>query len=709
MVTATHRAERLQKIGATISALSGKQVEEQRLRTPSDLSAVTPALSTVNFTADGTSVFAIRGVGLDDFNPNNSSGTAVYIDDIYESSPVFLSGQLFDVKRVEVLEGPQGTLYGRNATGGAVNIVSNTPQDTPGGFLRVGYGRWDTDDVSGAVTGPITSNLSGRLAGTFTHQGEGYQTDISTGSHYGQTKQGALRAMLDYKASPNTTITLQLRYSRDKSVPASWQADDTDIPGCSVCDVALNTDTTSASRVKVGNLDLHRDEDTLGGTIGVLQQMTFADLTGTLGYDNIHRINVDNNDGVPAAVYNFFQNENVQQLYAEARLTSNRRLFGITDWIVGASYAYQDFAGHDSSDQSTAFIGDFENPPDLTSTGLSVAQANYHQRPSSFGVFAHTTTWLTSRLRLLLGGRFTDEHASASGVSTETGSDDGGVLFKGFGSVVATLNQTQPFQNFSYTAGAEYDFNRRTLGYATVATSTKSGAFYLGPAVDPAEWRYVKPERLLAVETGVKTSLFDRRLVMDVSAFYYDYKDRQSSILFISPITQSIVASLVNIPAAEVFGSEASMTVRPVRQFDMTGAVSYLYSEVNRTIDNVDGEPLVAALPVGTHLAQSPRLTYDVTGHYRQPLPGGARLGVELDWRWSDLEKTTIDDPLGQYGPDMQLNGRISLTKGPWDISFWGHNLLDTSEITAAVSSFVGQAIYRQRPVSYGLELTRSF
>jgi iron complex outermembrane receptor protein len=705
VVTAQKRNEDIESVGATITAVSGTELIEAGIRQPVDIAAVTPGLSTLNMTADGTPIFAVRGIGLDDFNPNNSSGTAVYVDGVYQSAPAFLEGQLFDVARVEVLKGPQGTLYGKNATGGAVSIVSSGP-DNSGGYITAGIGRWGTFTLRGADTQRLTDTLAARLAFTATDQTEGWQTDINTGRHYGQTRQGAVRAMLEFKPVDWASAVLTIHGNWDRSIPSSYQADEQSIPGCATCSALLDTGTTDPSLVKVSPLlDMRREINGYGESLTTNVHLGFADLVSILAYDANNRYNVDNNNGVPYFVYSLYQKEYARQAYEETRLTSSQPLLGLTDWLIGTSYSWQEFHGQDRSDQSVPIDGTLVTPPDLTLMGASVARDNFIQKPTSYGLFLNTTTHLTSALRLNLGGRYSDDNIHVNGASYLVGSD------VNFGPVVvAARNESQESRSFSYRAGLEFDLSKSILAYFSTATATKSGQYYLAPALDPAGWQYTRPEKLTAYELGLKTVLLDRRLIFNSSIFYYDYKDRQSGVLFLDPATGFLAGSLTNIPGAHVTGLDMDFTARPLSGLTLNGAFSYLHTWVTQTIVDVNGDPLFSQLPVGSPLAQAPRFTETLGGTYQRDVGNGITASIHLNNRWVDSQKNTLADPLGAYGPFSQLNGRFALnwTNG-WELALWGRNLTNSNSIINAYSGFLGRTIYRMQPISYGAEVTVRF
>ncbi len=702
IVTAQRREQTAQSVAASIAVLSGAQLTDSHIREPADIARLTPGLSTLNRTADTLPTFSIRGIGLDDFNPNNTSATAVYIDGVFQTGSVFLAVPIFDVARVEVLKGPQGTLYGQNATGGAISFLSNQPTDDLDGYVTAGYGRYDTIDLNGAVGGSLGHGFSARVAGTFTHQGHGFQTDIDTGREIGAKRRFAGRGLLKYESGIFSTV-LNIHGGHDYSIPASYQHDGSG-PDADLFD----STPLSAKRVRVGDLPMRRRETSFGTSLTTTVDLGTAELISILGYDHIKRFVVDNNDGNPQPVYDFTQNEKVGQFYEETRLSSKEPLFGRTNWILGTNYSRQHFLGNDFTDQSTFFVGVALMPPDIYTRGLSVASAHYLQKPSSLGFFANTSTDIVHGLRLILGARYSRDRVHAQGATLETGTADGGVLFNGVGSVVDSVDETRKSSKFDYRAGLEYDVAKDILFYGTVSTGSKSGLYYLGPAVTPVNWRYVKPERLTSYEAGLKTSFLDRKATLNVAGFYYDYRDRQTGVLFITfPL---FAASLANIPKASVKGFEVEANVRPLPGLALGGSLTYLDGKIKKSIDNVDGAPLLEPAPPGTRLAQAPKWTYNLNASYRVDLSDELKVTPSLNFQHVSTQTSAAFDALGNYGPQNVLDGRIAVSyRNDWTVALWGRNLTNNDDLLTANSGLIGRTVFIRPPISYGVELTKKF
>jgi iron complex outermembrane receptor protein len=713
LVTAQRRTESAQDIGVAISVVDRKQLDALRIQQPIDLANAVPGLSTYNATSGGTPLFAIRGIGLDDFNPNNTSGVGTYIDDVYASSAVFLNGQLFDVERVEVLKGPQGTLYGKNATGGAINIISRKPSDDLNGYVDVSYGRWNSVDVQAAVGGRIADMLTGRLASTYTGQGEGYQTDIDTGFHEGKPNRGAVRGQLEFKPTSNFSALLNVHLSKDTSVPPSPQSYNNERNLPPDAKGLIDTPSNDPTQVRVGNLSPQLNERGFGTSLALNYDADDFALTSTTGYDHFNYRTIDNNDGIAGPTFDFFQNDLISQYYEELRATSKHGLFsGLVDWVVGASYAKDSIHGLDSSDQSAPFVGEFLTPPDFSATGLSIARANYDQARNSFGAYLHTETHVTDRLSFIVGGRYSHDRLAFSGISTENGSEDGGIIFKGIGSVITSLDEVHNEDNVSYQAGINYKLLPHVLLYATASTAYKAGAYYASPALDPAAWGYVNPEHVFSYELGEKSTVLGGRLQINGSYFHFDYKDRQSLVDFVSPSTGVFVSSLDNIPKSAVDGFELEADAAPLEGFHVSGSVSYLDARVTEALLNVRGAPLLLAVPDGTQLSMAPRWTFQARTSYEWPISGVLKASVASDYSWRSAHSSALGDPNAVSGIQKLLGasftvGRIG--KGA-SVSLWGRNLTNENFTTSQFTSFYGgQTEYRELPRTYGIEVRYEF
>jgi iron complex outermembrane receptor protein len=715
LVTAQRRSQNVQRIGVAITAVSGATVQSRRVLQPLDLAALSPSLSTMNATTDSTPLFLIRGVGLDDFNTNNSSNVATYIDDIYASLPGFLTATLFDLDRVEILKGPQGTLYGRNSAGGAINLISAQPTDHLTGYLDASYSRWETADVSGAISGPLSNIVTARLAFTTTEQGQGYQTDIDTGKKYGKLSRGGVRSIVDIRPNAATTLELNLHYLYDNSTPSSPSTPDVEalapanLPFPPPFPIAgLLNSPPGGTLVRTGGLALFK-HDTSAGTAGkLIVDLGRFTITSITGFDYFAEHQLDNYDGYPAADNNYTKHFQQWQFSQEVRAASKPG--GIVDWIVGADYSQNYYRNHDSLDWT--FV--YGLATSITDTGKAITAANFTQTQHAEGVYAHAETHLSPHWSIVTGLRYSHESVSFNGTTI----DPTGLLTysaNGFtgpiipNTVLAALDQSRSSQNVSFRAELDDHLTRQVLLYASVATGYKGGIFYGQPAQTQADWGYVEPETEITTELGAKTRLLANTLEFNAAAFDTAIRNRQSSLsLYSGPVgTQPLIAGLGNVPRARIDGVEFETHWRPIENLTIDLAGTYLDGRVTETLTNDRGLALFTPVAIGQMLPDAPRLAGNWAIAYTHPLTTALTAFAQLENHYTGAEHPYLADPT-TFGGGQSLNARIGLSNpaAHWQASLWGTNLTNDRYLTYAFAGSEGQRVsFYQKPWSLGVEL----
>ena len=695
VVTAQKRAQSVQDIGVTISAFSAEQVEDMNLSAPKDLAAFTPGLSTANATSGGTPIFAIRGIGLDDFNVNNNSGVGVYVDEVFASSPVMLSGQLFDVERVEVLKGPQGTLYGKNTTGGAINFISNKPTDEIEGYVTAGLGRWNSKTLTAAVSGPLSDNVRGRIAIDGENAGDGWQKDIDTGREFGKADRFAARGLLSFDASDQLSGLLNLHFSRDKSTPESPQS--TGGP-FAPAGFTIATGSDRPEDVRVGDLNVSRDEEGWGSALTLNYDLENISITSITSYDSYDRKVIDNLDGDPYPTFDFYQDSEVEQWSQEFRFSSDA--IENLSWVAGLSYSEDDIQVNDASDTALPF--------GVHPGAQARAQADYLQQSESFGAYLHTETRLNDELSLTVGLRYSRDERSFKGDTTDI---DGNIIFTTPGAIVVSLDDSQTENDLSYKIGLDYDLNDSTLVYANVATAYKTGVFYGSPALAPDVWGYTKPEQVFSYELGIKADLLDDSLRINAAFFHYDYDDRQSLLLG-QDANDIFIVTLDNIPKSEIDGAELELHWLPLDGLDVRLGVSYLDAKVTEAPTTLRGLRLSTPVKAGDSLSQAPEWSYVAAASYRWDLDGDLYARVFASYSHSEEQVAALADPSGIYGPISDASARLSVghQDQSWEIALWSKNLTDGDDTTYSAANFyAGAQYYRQQPRSYGIEASYRF
>ena len=715
VVTAQKYSQDAQQIGVAVTAISGEEMQTLRIKQPLSLAAVSPSLSTMNATTDSTPLFLIRGIGLDDFNMNNSSGVGTYLDDVFASFPGFLTAALYDLDRVEILEGPQGTLYGKNTAGGAINIISRRPTDNFEGYVDVDYSRWETTDLTAAVSGPLTDSIKARLAATATKQGEGYQTDIDTGEKYGKLDRGGARTLFDIRLTDTASLLLNLHYVYDHSVPSSPSTPNVESlvpPNLPFPTAGLLDSPPGGTLVRVGGLPLYKNEHGDGAVATLNVRFAGLTLTSISAFDEFFAHSLDNYDGYPAADNNWTKNFQQQQFSEELRLGSVSG--GLVDWIVGAEYAQNWFHCRDSLDWTFVYgLADF-----ITDSGKAITAANFIQTQQSSGLYAHAETHVSKRWTLVTGLRYSHDEAAfdgktidPTGLLTFASNNFSGPIVPN--TVLAALDQSRSSQNVSYRLEPEYHFSDKVLLYASVATAYKAGIFYGQPAQVSVDWGYVNPEHVRTTELGLKSRFFADSLQFNAAVFDTDIRDRQSSLsLWAGPVgTQPLIAGLGNVPRSRIDGVESSIEWRPLTGLEVHLGATYLHARVTETLTNDNGLALFTPVAVGQMLPDAPTFSGNWLVQYEHSVAGGLRAYAQANDHYSGAEHPYLADPT-TFGRGHSLGARFGLRNPAehWDTSLWVTNLTDARPLTYAYAGSEGQqSSYYQKPRSVGVNLTYHF
>ena len=434
---------------------------------------------------------------------------------------------------------PKGTLYGKNTAGGAINIISKRPTDVFEGYVDVDYSRWETTDVTAAVSGPLTDSIKARIAASSTVQGEGYQTDIDTGGRYGKLNRGGARTLFDIRLTDAADLLLNFHYVYDHSVPSSPSTPNVESlvpPGLPFHTAGLLDSPPGGTLVRVGGLPLYKDENGEGTVATLNLRLDGLKLTSISAFDDFFARSLDNYDGYPAADNNWTKNFQQQQFSEELRLASAGA--GPVHWIVGADYGRNWYHCRDSLDWT--FV--YGLATSITDSGKAVTATNFIQTQQSAGLYAHAETRMSDRWTLVTGVRYSRDSASFGGVTV----DPTGLLtfaannFSGPivpNTVLAALDESRSSQNVSYRLEPDFHLTDKVMLYASVATAYKAGIFYGQPAQVQVDWAYVNPEHVRTAEIGIKSRFFADSLQIDAAAFDSDIRDRQSSLsLWAGPV-----------------------------------------------------------------------------------------------------------------------------------------------------------------------------
>lgn len=537
IVTAQRRAERLQDVPVAVTALGGDDIADAGMKSSTDIVAQVPNLQAVNTFGNSTPQFTLRGVSNTEFNPSSNTPIPVYSDDLLLNNLAAQGFALFDLERVEVLKGPQGTLFGYNASAGIIHFVSAQPTSTPEGRLYASYGSFNDIAANGSVSGPIFGDaVRGRLAFT-ARDGDGYFENLVNGEPLGEDERWAVRGLVDIDLGENTLAQVKLQTGRFLGQPTMRPAEQEVQPLTGqVLGGAydLYSTTQQFERVKATEASVRLthhfdgfDLNTVTGGVFTRTHMAFNYVDGVVQ----GALDLGYGAGPVQTPYYGVQSTRAKsdQFTQEVRLSSTTE--SPLQWIVGAFYMQEDLRTTGSflfGDDSGAF-----GYLDGAAPAVFLVLDHYDQKIESLAVFAHTTYQATDKLKFTLAGRLSRDKRKL---------DQDFYNYDGFGtfidprttdpydvrpsdvidlSGVENVRHDRTWEFWSGRVGVDYQIDRDKLVFASVSRGVKSGAFNTAAFIDVAEINAVAPEKLVAYEAGAKTEWLDRRLRVNGSVFFY--------------------------------------------------------------------------------------------------------------------------------------------------------------------------------------------
>lgn len=707
VVTALKREQSLTDVGEAVSVLTAADLRARGVDDLENLQFQIPGLNVGQQL--GAARIAIRGVGLDNINPGAEGSIAFHSDGIFYSRPAAALGTFFDVERIEVLRGPQGTLYGRNATGGSVNIISRKPTAEPSGYLTVARGNYDSFMAEGALSSAlIGDSVLGRLAVKAVERG-GYGHNLVTGNPIDDSSTRAVRGQLQFVASEQWSALLRAEYFRANDHDYGYHfinpffADDGTtlkplgpefggvIPS-NPRDVANNTDPKN-----------HRDRTTLSleieGKWGAMR------VTALTGYQESSFLTQSDLDVSSALLAPLAQSEDASQISQELRFS-----FVDERWnaLAGAYYFQERVDGFFDVALNNAL---FSIEPAYLSEGYF---AGGRIDTKAYAVFGEAQRLVGDRTRITLGARYSYE--------TKRGEDrfrfdvvTPDVPGPGRAEPPILARPADDFSAFTPRLALEYQLGERELVYASASRGFKAGAINLGGLQPP-----VRPERVWAYEAGLRADTFDRRLRTGIAGFYYDYTDLQ-----VGQVRNSVVV-LENAATARIYGLEAEITAAPTKhvRFNMVG--SWLHARYTdfitqdqarpgrgNVIDPATGQR--AFQLAGNQLVQAPEFSLNIGAQYEWTTRVG-NLSVRAEVVWmDDIYYTPFNLPSALQPAHTKENAFVNWMsrQGTWSGQLFVRNIdngRDLSNVFVS-STLVGSSIIGsyEEPRTFGARLTYHF
>jgi iron complex outermembrane recepter protein len=661
VVTAQKRQESLQEVPIAMQAFTGDTLDSLGVSTADDVLNMVPNASLV---AQGGSKnnFFIRGVGSADFHANVVGAVGVYLDEVSLNSPFSQTFALFDLERVEVLRGPQNTLFGRNTTGGAVTYISRKPE-IGGGFNARGeatYGRFDQMDFEGAVGFDMGANAAGRIA-LFSNTRDGAFNNLTLGINEGEIERNGGRAQVLWEPRADLSILANVHggVSRGQGAPfkpvglrdpsnlanpcpiAPTNQNPRDAVGvCADSNGFVTPPVGSDWEDVFGNQHHREDINTYGGSLKVEWEWRSLTLTSVTSYDYLDVRYNEDSDGSPLTVFQFYQDGEYDQWSQDLRLQSGSDQS--IRWMAGFYWFFEEAEYVTTVRRTPAPFA-----PAAPGSFNILPNTQVYQDNEVFSAYFQTEIDMQEDLTATVGFRWTNETKSGWNIASVRCVGVGGPpfcppTFEGqipdFESIrslptVLDLGPTKldgDWTEWGARFALDYQLTEDALLYASISRGFKGGGFsvaalqsILGLGAQP-----VDPEILWAYEVGGKSTWFDGTLQVNAAVFFYRWDNLQSFQPLLDPVSGIAVPQLLNVPEAELIGFEMDAQWVPDESWFFN--VGFGYSD-----GQITNPGSIASLNAGNEIPGNPKFTFNALGR-KEFYIGSGVLGLQVNARFQD-------------------------------------------------------------------------
>ena len=720
LVTAERRSQSAQDVPISITVLSGDDLRNYGLEGSKQIGDIAPNLNIVSgYGEQGAQVITIRGITSSNYSFMDGQTAAVYADEVVLDSYWFNSFAMFDLERVEVLRGPQGTLFGRNSTAGALQFISAGPGDELDGYARVTLGEYDRRRAEMAVGGPLSDSIGVRIAGIIEEE-DGFRENIHTGEDGPWVDTRAIRAVVDIAPSDAVAIRFKAQLGRDDSGPA-YLVNRTPNPhyygafaaGAGIDPSLLYNPGPESDHRKINlsftNDEMQSDIDTYIYTLAIDWDLGSVALTSVTGYTDLEYVDVSDWDATAAAIWHGYEFGEHRTVTQEFRLTSTDE--SPFQWIAGGYYLDQSAAWR-AAFEYTDFYRLFDP---ITFSGDFGWGERYmaEQDLSSWAAFAHTTYAWTDRLTTTHAVRYTRDKVSAQRDYAnftsfpKTSEVSGGDLrlHDDFGLGELT-DRDLSSSEVTWRLAAEYALRDGLLLYGSVSQGYRGAVFAMfGP------YKELDPELVLAYETGIKSSWFDGRLRLNASVYYFDYTDFQFFDFLPEEGGQVLGAQEytfqgANIPEMTFQGFEIEAVARPVENLEVRLSYGYSDNEIEKYIRGAQEDNS------GNRLAHSDESDFSGSIRYELALGSSSVLAPQFEWFYHGPRPVDSTGRSGEFGGDYwsySARLRYENRASGFSVSVFVENISDDINFTRAVfpgpEAFGTDGMYTTHPRSVGVTM----
>ncbi len=728
IVTAQRRAERLQDVPLSIQALTGESLEDKQISSFADLQRVSPGLIFNQASSPRSSGTIIRGIGTNTFSDAVEGAVGIIIDGVVIGRQGAGFSDFADVERVEVLRGPQGISFGKNASAGVISIVTKRPSETLSGTAFASYGSDNEIKVNGSVSGPIVGDkILGRVTG-FISRRDGIIANVNDGRDLNDVDDWGVRAKLEFRPSDTLNILISGDWSERQPDCCTWTTRSYGIsPALRAAEAAAGIVAGSKNRETTlgGRLFTRQESRGVSGEINLdIGENTLTSITAYRRWDAI-----DNNDAdrTPLALLDLNQGDvNQRQFTQEVRFASpgGQRL----EYVLGAFYFNQQIVNN-SLQRGTFGIA---LPP-----GLALSRRQFTEvDTTNYAVFGQGSLEILEGFKLLAGARYTHEKIGIDFVrDTLPGTLTLSPAYSCTRANPATCGPTGPQpgvpsssdSSWSWRAGVQYQPTRDLNVFATVTRGYKGAAF--NSQIDVSLLQRVQPEIPTSYEAGFKSTFLDGGLTFNANLFKTEFKNFQAEAVTINPVSNLLTFTIVNAGKLETKGLELELSMRPTQGLVFDANFAYTDASFKQFLQGPCYTGQTAAQGCvtqgaqrfqnlsGRQLPNSPNYIISVSGRYDFPVAGNWNAFVQgaVFHRSATLTALSQDPNTRQRGYEL-VDGALGITD-PGDtftLSLFGKNMFDTQYVetifgtpldTGGYSQFIGTNARR----TWGVSLAARF
>lgn len=716
IVTSQKRSESLQDVPISVSSMSADDIAAKRIHGAEDLAMHVPNLQVNSPIGDGLPVFSLRGISMSDFSLSQNSPIATYYDEVYKGTWAIMGLGMYDLERIEVLKGPQGTLYGKNTTGGAVNLIARKPEFDTNGYVNFGYGRYSHRTVEGAYETPLSDNVAARVAFIY-DKSDGYvknkypgKKDLNDQDQYG------VRATLRYQPTEAVDIVFRGSTSRQDSAGFAISAEPgpQGVGGPMYEDFGLSGDF----RKGLGKREISSPSDTrrelrshaasLHADIDLNDELTLTSITswdkGEIEFD-------EDADGTPLMVIEGSNYADVKQITQDFRLTSS--FVGPLNFIVGAYYSKEDL----NAVTTNTYFSDLDVDGNGVIDGDDCAHDDqfflaceygnsFDQEKISYAFYSDLTYELSDKTTLRGGLRYTKDKLRLDDFIARLSSVDSVPIVNTIpgGPLDATTSRRTSDNNVSGKIGIDYRISDDVMVYGNYSRGYRSAAFNAQAFAMPEELTIAEPEDVDAYEIGLKGEFFDRKLRFNAALFRYDYKNQQ--VLNVSPDTHAQV--LISLPKSEITGAEFDLTYMATSNLVLALSGGFLDTEVK------EGEAEGVNVK-GNKLLSSPSKNFTGSIDWSFPVLGWGSADFRIDASYvSDFHHDLVNSRAATQDSYTLANSQIRFMPNDekYALTLWVKNLTDRFYAPTRYDVLeVAGYVYRHvnRPRTYGVTFSVDF